>query len=112
MGNDLHAQFQDRIIWSIADRQTECWLLPLYASTKTVNCLHTLNQYLQPKFDFTINKKEKSYYEKASKEFRNRKLYDKSDSFQESMNTFLIQFEKVLPGRLICEDQQDDTFIP
>ncbi len=110
MSEEIHAKFQDRIIWSIADRQTECWMLPLFATTKsdkvkTINCLNTLNQYLQPKFNFTINKKEKAYYEKASKDFRNRKLFDRAENFQGSMSSFLDNLETSLPGRMICKEQ-------
>ena len=64
----FYAANADRIIFAIAVRSTECWLLPLFFSnntrTKTKNCLGSLNEKLSPKgFSIDKHKKQQGYKE-------------------------------------------------
>ncbi|MFM9983740.1 MAG: hypothetical protein ACKVOK_00810 [Flavobacteriales bacterium] len=110
MSAEIRASFLDRVIWAISDRQIECWLLPLFVTNKksdlvkTINCLETLNPYLQSQLGFRIDRKEKGYYEKASKGFRDSKLYVSREKLQFSTRVFLDCLDFIFPDRVQCPE--------
>lgn len=60
----FYADFAHRIIFALAHRSTECWLLPFFFTnntrTKTVNCLTALNTALRPR-SITIDPNNKQF---------------------------------------------------
>lgn len=64
----FYATYAHRILFAVAVRSTECWLLPLFYNdntrTKTVNCLNSLNAALG-RHGITIDKSNKQFGYKA-----------------------------------------------
>lgn len=91
MGESVYEEYKNRIIFAIAVDSIECWFLPFYGTTKAhrtkeVNCLGTLNHYLNAKFNFTIDAKSPKYYHKVAKPLSKHKdlhkLYQHNKSLQ------------------------------
>lgn len=100
IGEDFYREYYDRIIFAIAVHCTECWLLPLYYTEKKKkqkikSCLGTLNQALNIKEDFTIDKNAKNpeYYRIVSKAYSKQKTLLKNYSDNPSLKIFIQEIE-------------------
>ncbi len=98
IGEDFFEKYRDRIIFAIAVRQTECWLLPLYYTdkkkSKTESCLSTLNRALIKKEGFTIDAKATEYYRKIVKPYGKHKTIKKHGDDNPSLKIFLENLEE------------------
>jgi hypothetical protein len=90
-------QFENRIIFAIAFESTECWLLPLYYTDKkrekTVNCLGTLNQWLNEHEGFSIDRANKNnkFYITIVRGFRKRRDVTSAAVHNPSFASFVAQ---------------------
>lgn len=79
MDGQFYNIYKSKFLFAICIHSIECWFLPLYYTdkrkSKLLNCLETLNQQLARKERFTIdsNRKMSRYYEKITKQFRDKK---------------------------------------
>lgn len=100
----------NKIIFAISVHSTECWLLPLYYTdnkkSKLVNCLETLNQAINKKEKFTIDKNAKNpeYYEFISKKYCKYKALIKHYKENPSLKIFIDEVKK---RNVIIEDEDD-----
>ena len=97
---DVYEENQAKIFFAICISELECWLLPLHYSNNrksdTNNCIHKLNQVLDPKLVIIPNNKnEGSKYFKISKDFLKRKNIRKHAEANPSFTLFLDQLEEV-----------------
>lgn len=94
-GNYFFETYQNKIIFAIAIDSIECWLLPIYyeneiaKSSKTTNCLSTLNMALNKKEHFTIDAKKPDYYRKISKIYRKQKQLKAYYALNPSFDVFI-----------------------
>ncbi|MBE9146252.1 phage tail protein [Planktothrix mougeotii] len=110
IGEDFYSKYYDKIIFAIAVHTIECWLLPLYYTEKKKkqkikSCLGTLNQALNIKEDFTIDKNAKNpeYYRIVSKAYSKRKILIKHYPNNPSLKIFIQEIE----SRKIVIDSDD-----
>lgn len=110
ISQEVYSRFSERILFAIAVNETECWFLPFYGvkniRTKEVNCLGSINKIINPKFNFTINKKEPKYYTKLLKPFLKHKEFKKVYHLNESLRLFCIQLDN-----LPIYDEDEETVI-
>lgn len=92
-GIDFWEYYEQKIIFAIAVHSTECWLLPLYATSKremeaTKNCHNRLGKLLK-----TSIKKEAAVYEGLSKPFMKSKELLKVKDKNPSLRIFIENLE-------------------
>lgn len=108
MGREFYIQHHQRIIFAVSVNEIECWLLPLYGSSKESKkdkkCINTLNKGLQKKEGFTIDAKNPQYYRIASKGYRKNRTLLKSYQYNLSFAYFIQQ----LNHRAIVIEVQED----
>lgn len=88
--SDFWKLYNDKIIFAISVNQIECWLLPIYFKDQKVKrkkasgCISTLNEVMEQKEGFYIDKKEHYFYSQMSKHFKRNieKLYKLNPSLK------------------------------
>jgi hypothetical protein len=106
IGVDFYSSYSSKIIFAISVDSIECWLLPIYyanqssQSSKTTNCLNTLNKALSKQENFTIHSKKNEYYRKAVKPYRKHKDLMKLYPLNPSLKIFV---ESVLSKNIVLE---------
>ena len=97
IGEEFYNGIQERVIFAICVNSIECWLLPIYYSTKTAiaakttGCLEKLNQILPQQEEFYIDEKKPKYYTKISQRYF-RKMTNKEFRRRAAMNPSLNMF--------------------
>lgn len=91
---DFFDFYKDKIIFAIAVHSTECWLLPLYATSKkdmeaAKNCETRLARLLTKGI-----KKEVRFYDDLSRDFMKIKELTKARDHNKSLNIFMENLEK------------------
>ncbi|MCU0288906.1 MAG: phage tail protein [Acidobacteria bacterium] len=101
MDMDFYDKHKDRFIFAISIHSIECWFLPLYYSNKRKstphNCLYILNQRLESKERFTIDRKNPRYYETISKKFKNKRRLISLAANNLSFKIFLESLPSIHP---------------
>lgn len=97
-GADLEF-YQERIIFAICVREIECWLLPLWDSTKAdkcEGCLKAVDRALAQadKHILGTEPKDARRYEEASKEYKKRKVLVSKGPLNPSLKVFLAELEQ------------------
>lgn len=103
IGEEIYAQYRERILFAICVEAIECWLLPLYATdgrrSKHVNCLGTLNELLSKKEGFSIDRERKQvkYYKRIVKPYAKRKKLDEHADDNPSLARFVADLRVTFP---------------
>ncbi len=100
IGEVFYSDHSHRIIFAIAVDSTECWLLPLYykeesKQQKITGCLRALNDAINKKKKFTIDKNAKNpdYYRIVSDPYSKHKKLMKNYQNNPSLNSFIEEIE-------------------
>lgn len=98
--------YENRIIFAICVREIECWLLPIWDSSKRgkeVGCLGTLNRALARKNEKTINPDDKCprHYDLLSRSYKKRDLLLAAGSSNVSLGHFLEELQR---GTVLCDE--------
>ncbi len=103
IGEEFVRQNANKIIFAIAIDSIECWLLPIYYSSKPntaskeVNCLETLNRALQKAENFTIDKKDPKFYRKISKPYKKKQELARLSPLNANLSAFIQEVQTKIP---------------
>lgn len=100
----FYENYNQKIIFAISVDEIECWLLPIYyqnqvaKASKTTGCLKALNDKLITEEKFTIDKKKKNkdYYQKASKKYLKHKELIRLYALNPSLKIFVEDIQQIM----------------